>query len=162
GSASLERFEAPAVKDAPVVQFDEHGVGQEPNNLAAISSLSVYRSLRFGRNLELFVTEHYSHRSEEPTSRKEAAPLSSPDFPDLWPEEALRVLDAGRTFDGGHPPEAIAFGDARVPNFRKDAPPQTLLGEDQRRWFIDGLRASRATWKVWGNSLGSVDWRADP
>jgi phosphodiesterase/alkaline phosphatase D-like protein len=34
-------------------------------------------------------------RSEEPTSRAEAGGLSSPDFPELVPEEAVRILDAG-------------------------------------------------------------------
>jgi len=39
GRGSLERFEAPPVKDAPIERFDESGLGQEPNNLAAIRSL---------------------------------------------------------------------------------------------------------------------------
>ena len=37
--ASLDRFDAPAVIDAPIERFDDHGLGQEPNNLAAIGSL---------------------------------------------------------------------------------------------------------------------------
>ena len=49
-----------------------------------------------------------------------------------------------------------------MPNFRKDGVPQTILGARQKQWFLDRLRASRATWKVWGNSLGSLDGRADP
>jgi len=48
------------------------------------------------------------------------------------------------------------------PNFRRDEPPQTLLGAEQKRWFLDRLRTSRATWKVWGNSRGALDFRADP
>jgi alkaline phosphatase D len=49
-----------------------------------------------------------------------------------------------------------------VPNFRRGAPPQTILGQEQKAWFLRELTASRATWKVWGNSLGTLDWRADP
>ena len=161
GGAALERFDAPVVKDAPITAFDEHGVGQEPNNLAAIESLRPHRSLRFGRHLDLIVTEHYTHRSEEPTGRAAAAPLSGPDFPELFAEEALRILDAGRACPGG-PPPTIVFGEATVPNFRKDEPPQTLLGVEQKAWFLERLRTSKATWKVWGNSLGTLDWRADP
>ena len=41
---SLERFDGPKVSDAPVTQFDEHGLGVEPNNLAAINSLRGYRA----------------------------------------------------------------------------------------------------------------------
>jgi alkaline phosphatase D len=49
-----------------------------------------------------------------------------------------------------------------VPNFRKEEPAQTLLGPAQKAWFLDRLRTSKATWKVWGCSLGTLDWRADP
>jgi alkaline phosphatase D len=162
GGELLARFEAPAVKDAPITKFDENGLGQEPNNLLAVESLSPRRALRFGRHLDLILTDHYSHRSEEPSSRAEAGPLSGPDFPELYTEESLRILDAGRTYAEGMPPPLIAFGDARVPNFRQHEPAQTLLGPAQRTWFIDRLRSSPTTWKVWGNSLGTLDWRADP
>ena len=48
------------------------------------------------------------------------------------------------------------------PNPRKDAPPQTILGAEQKAWFKDQLRKSTATWKIWGNSQGALDSRADP
>ncbi|MGA2022055.1 MAG: alkaline phosphatase D family protein, partial [Candidatus Sulfotelmatobacter sp.] len=63
---SLERFDPPHVVDTPVNEFDEHGLGQEPNNLAAIGSLTGYRALRWGRNVELIVTDQRTYRSEEP------------------------------------------------------------------------------------------------
>jgi len=43
---SLERFDGPHVTDTPVTHFDEHGLGKEPNNLAAINSLRGYRAVR--------------------------------------------------------------------------------------------------------------------
>ncbi len=161
GGTSLERFEAPAVRDVKLDRFDEHGLGQEPNNLAAIGSLTAYRSLRWGRHLDLLITDQHSYRSEEPSGRAAAAPLSSDAYPDLFPEEAMRVLDAGHAHPGGAP-ESIRFGDATVPNFRRTEPPQTILGAEQKAWFLERLRGSRATWKVWGNSAGTLDWRADP
>ncbi|HEU5220036.1 MAG TPA: alkaline phosphatase D family protein [Gemmatimonadales bacterium] len=162
GGPSLERFEAPLVADTPVLEFDEHGLGQEANNLRAIASLTGYRALRFGRNVDLLITDQHSYRSEDPTGRPEARPFSSPDFPQFFPEEALEILDAGRTYDGGRAPESIRFGETVVPNFRKDQPPQTILGAEQKAWFLKRLKKSTATWKVWGNSLGTLDWRADP
>ena len=51
---------------------------------------------------------------------------------------------------------------AASPNPQKDAPPQTILGAEQKAWFKDQLRASTATWKIWGNSQGTLDQRADP
>ncbi len=48
------------------------------------------------------------------------------------------------------------------PTRRRNAPPQTILGATQKAWFKDQLRKSTATWKIWGNSQGALDWRADP
>jgi alkaline phosphatase D len=156
------RFDAPPIHDAPITSYDEQGLGTEPNSLAAVHSLTAYRSLRWGKHLDLLITDHYSYRSEEPTSGREAAAFASPMYPELFPQEALEILDAGRTHNAGHPPDEIRFGTSRVPNFRNTAPPQTILGAEQKAWFIEALRRSRATWKVWACSFGTLDWRADP
>jgi len=160
--ASLERFDPPHVVDAPVRRFDEQGLGQEPNNLAAIGSLKGYRALRWGRNVELIVTDQRSYRSEEPVDREEAKPLASDDFPELIPEEAMEILDAGRTYNGGQPPRSIRFGGVEIANFSKDSPAQTILGAEQKAWFLERLRDSKATWKIWGNTTATLDMRADP
>lgn len=160
--ASPSVFAAPRVADAPVTRFDEHGLGQEPNNLAAVDSLIAYRALRWGRHVDLIVTDEHSFRSDEPSLRPEAKPFSDPDFPEFVPQEALEILDAGRAWNGGRAPTAIPFGRKGVANFRKDDPPQAILGARQKAWFLDRLRASTATWKIWGSTLGTLDWRADP
>jgi len=49
----------------------------------------------------------------------------------------------------------------RSANFRKDKNPQTILGREQKKWFLERLRASTAPWKIWGNSVGSLDPRLD-
>ena len=159
---SLDRFDPPQVADAPITQFDEHGLGQESNNLAAIASLKGYRGLRWGRNVDLIITDQHSYRSEEPTDRDEAKVFSIKEFPEFMPEEAMEILDAGRTYNEGRPPESIRFGDSEVPNFQKNQPAQTVLGVEQKAWFLDRLRHSTATWKIWGNTVGTLDMRADP
>ena len=161
-SASLEKFDPPQVTDVPIRHFDQHGLGEEPNNLLAINSLKGYRALRWGRNVELIVTDQRSYRSEEPMDRVEAGPFSSDDFPEMVPEEAMVILDAGRACNHGHPPPTIRYGSTEVPNFRKDDPPQTILGEEQKQWFLERLRSSKATWKIWGNTTATLDMRADP
>jgi alkaline phosphatase D len=158
---SLERFDPPQVVDMPVTRFDEHGLGQEPNNLTAIASLKGYRPLRWGRNVELIVTDQRSYRSEEPTDRPEADPLSKDDFPEFMAEDAMEVLDAGRSYNGGRPPASIRFGNVEIPNFCKDRPAQTILGVEQKAWFLQRLRESKATWKIWGNTTATLDMRAD-
>lgn len=158
---SLDRFDPPQVIDAPIDRFDEHGLGQEPNNLAAIGSMTGYRALRWGRNVELIITDQCSYRSEIPTGRAEAKALKNEDFLRWYPQEALEILDAGRAYAGGKPPATIRFGDTEIANFRKDDPPQTILGAEQKKWFLRQLRASQATWKIWGNTVGTLDGRVD-
>jgi alkaline phosphatase D len=157
----LDRFDAPRVTDAPITTFDDQGFGQETNNLLAVGSLRGYRTLRWGRHVELILTDQHSYRSEDPLMRPEAKPLSSDDFPDFIPEDAAVVLDAGRTYNGGHPPDSIRAGANEVPNFRQHSPAQTILGQVQKEWLFERLRASTATWKLWGDTEGTLEWRAD-
>ncbi len=159
---SLDRFDPPTVRDAPIERFDEHGLGLEPNNLAAINSLIAYRALRYGRHLDLIITDQHSYRTAPEPNESALDPLASSDFPNFVPQQALEILDAGRTYDNGNPPDEIVFGAVRVPNIRKDKAPATILGVTQKTWFLEQLRRSQATWKIWANSLGALDWRADP
>src|SRR5581483_12278776 len=95
GGPSLDRFDAPHVVDAPVDRFDDHGLGQESNNLTAINSLKGYRALRWGRHVELVITDQRSYRSEDPTAKVDQAAVFSKEFPGLVPEEAVETMDAG-------------------------------------------------------------------
>jgi alkaline phosphatase D len=162
GSKLLERFDPPSVKNVPVTEFDANGLGLEPNNLTAINSLKVYRSLRYGRHLDLIVTDQRSYRSADPFSDPSLDTLGGNEFPEMFPESAMQILDGGRGYNGGKPPEDVRFNDAHVPNPQRNAPPQTILGMEQKAWFKDKLRKSTATWKIWGNSLGALDKRSDP
>lgn len=160
-AGGLNRCKAPAVLDAPVVNYDSDGLGTEPNNIAAVHSLEVFRNLTFGRHVELIITDQHSYHSEDPSDRPEAEALSDPDFPGFAAEEVMEILDAGRAYDGGRPPPTIRFGANEVPNYRRNEPPVTMLGARQKAWFLNRLKSSRATWKVWGCSNGTLDWRAD-
>jgi alkaline phosphatase D len=161
-SGSLDHFGPPAVKDVPVKAFDDDGLGIEPNNLTAINSLQGYRTLRWGRCLDLVITDQHSYRSADCFSDPSLEKLGGAEFLDMFPESGMRVLDGGRAFDGGKPPAEIGFNEARVPNPQRDAPPQTILGATQKAWFKDRLKHSTAVWKIWGNSEGALDSRADP
>jgi alkaline phosphatase D len=160
--AGLEHFDGPKVDDAPIAKFDDNGLGIERNNVAALQSLTGYRALRWGRHVDLIITDQRSYRSEDLLLRDEADAFTSKDFPQFVDEPAQRILDAGRDWNDGKPPATIRFGSADVPNYGKDAPPQTILGAEQKRWFLDRLQSSRATWKIWGNTTGTLDMRADP
>jgi alkaline phosphatase D len=162
GGPSSEEFNPPKVKDAPVTVFDEHGLGQEANNLAAIHSLKGYRSLRWGGNVELMITDERSYRSEDPGSKFNDADFLNRDYSEFVPEEVLEIIDGGRDYNGGKPPDTIRFGDRQVPNIRKADPAQTLFGAEQKAWFLERLRNSKTTWKIWGSTTSTLDMRADP
>lgn len=74
----------------------------------------------------------------------------------------LEIWDAGNAFNGGNPPASIRYGDADLPNFRRDQPPTSILGAEQKTWFLERLRNSKATWKVWGDTIATLEMHADP
>ncbi|MFL6847759.1 MAG: alkaline phosphatase D family protein [Sphingomicrobium sp.] len=162
-SGSLETFGSVPVKNVKIETWDDNGLGQEPNNLAAINSLKAYRALRYGRHLDLIITDQHSYRSPDPFSDDSLNKLGDWGAYGGWfPDDLQQVLDGGRAFNGGNPPAELVFGESRIPNPQKDSPPQTILGAEQKTWFKDQLKRATATWKIWGNSLGTLDLRADP
>jgi alkaline phosphatase D len=160
-SGSLAEFGTVAVKNVKIDKWDGNGLGLEPNNLTAIRSLIAYRALRYGKHLDLLITDQHSFCGDDPSDGEDVGKIYDPSFRGFFSEEAMIALDAGRAFDGGKPPAELRFRDVSIPNPRKDTPPRTILGVEQKAWFKDQLRKSTATWKIWGNSLGALDHRAD-
>jgi len=150
-------FVAPAVENIAVTKFDDDGFGVEPNNLAAVESLRIYRTFRYGANTEMILTDNRSFK----TADADPGDFSSDAFAEFVDEDAARIVDDGRTYDGGRPPATIHFDGKDIPNPEKDNPRQGYLGGKQRAWLIDKLRTSKAPWKVWGHSFGTLAWRTD-
>ncbi len=160
--SKLDTFTAPQVADVLVTEFDDDGLGTEPNNLAAINSLIAYRALRWGRHIDLLITDNRSFRSRDPGNHDEVNPLFEGDTLGFVPEELWGPLDAGRAYANGNPPAKLSMGDKSIDNYVARDAPQTMLGAKQKAWFLERLRGATATWKVWGNSFGALDWRVDP
>ena len=162
-SGTLDTFGSVPVKDVAIDKWDENGLGIEPNNLKAINSLKGYRALRYGKHLDLIITDQHSYRSADPFSDDSLSKLGDwGDYNGMFPDEVMQILDGGRAFNGRSPPAEIRFQDASIANPQRTAPPQTILGAEQKAWFKDQLKRSTATWKIWGNSQGTLDSRADP
>ena len=159
---ALEAFSPPRVTNAPIETFDDRGLGSEPNNLTAIGSMTAYRSIACGRHVELILTDLHSYTMQDPTTRPEASAFDLPGFPMLFPQEALEILEAGRSYNHGNPPGTIALGSRAIPNFRKDEPTFTVLGQTQKAWLKERLTTSKATWKIWAATNGTLDMRTDP
>jgi alkaline phosphatase D len=161
GTKDWNRFDAPKVTDTPVTIFDENGLGTEANNLTAIHALRLYRALNYGANVDVILTDNRSYRSQSVDDLPGAELLGYENFPNVAPFDALEIIDAGKTYNGGNPPATIHVDGKDIPNWCKDRPAGTMLGKEQKAWFLDRLAASRARWKVWGNSVGSLDARID-
>jgi alkaline phosphatase D len=127
-------FEAPSVENKPLSNIDARGLGQEPNNLTAINALHIERAFRFGKNVDMILTDNRSFRS---------APIDGANLPGLgfgtFPEIANDILEAGREYPGG-------------------APATLRIGATEK----ERLRAAKAPWKIWGHSFGTLTWRTDP
>jgi alkaline phosphatase D len=151
-------FKPATVSDSPYAAggFGPNGAPDpDPDNLAALGSLTIYRSLRWGRNMDLFLTDNRTYKSPPPKLPRNAQGKRPP----LPPIDAVRVLDAGRTANGGKPPDTLPG--TELPNARKSSPPGTVLGAAQKAWFKAGLQASQARWKIWGNSFPALPFRID-
>jgi len=154
---SGDPFEAPAVENKPLTTLDERGVGQDADNLAAITALQIQRAFRYGMNVDMILTDNRSYGS--PGGSYNGHPSIKVN---AVPESIYDVLDQGRAYAGGHPPAAIRIGAEEVPNPNADAPPEAYLGLQQMAWFKDRLRSAKAPWKIWGHSFGTLYARMDP
>lgn len=130
---------------------------EEANNQAALNSLCIYRQLRWGQHVDLILTDSRSYRSPDCLPAGFAAKIGQP----LTPLELVDIADGGKAYNGGSAPDLLPFGDGNTPNPAKDREPGTILGLQQRSWFLSQLSASNATWKVWGNALPILPLRLD-
>jgi alkaline phosphatase D len=149
---TLDTFDAPHVVDTPVTDFDDTAWAREPNNLAAIESLIAYRALRWGRHIDLIITDQRSFRSPTRQSRRAQPAVREHAF-QLLSRALSMQLDSGRDFADGHPPAKLSFGDKSIANFRAGEPAQSMLGAKQKAWFLERLRGARRP----GRS-GAIRW----
>ena len=140
-------FQATSVEDAPYSAVIDV---TEPNNQKAIAAITLYRNLRWGKHVELVLTDSRSYRSDHALaedSTKDDLLIFHPRA--SLPKDPVNILDAGKTANGGNPPDKAG----RFPNTRKDSEPGTMLGPDQKQWWKDVMAASSTTWRIWGNPV---------
>lgn len=121
----------------------------EPNNAAAVGSLTIFRSLRFGKHVELVMTDQRSYRSDHAIPEELTQNQLFFDPRNAVPLPIVNTFDLGRTANGGSPP-ATVLG---LPNARAGSPVGTLLGAKQKAWWKATMKGSDATWKLWGNEV---------
>jgi len=148
------------VQDAELHSFDEFGFSREENNVKAIESLTIYRSFRWGKHLDMIVPDTRSYRTRHPVPGEIALEISG-NARYVAPVELVKISDAGSTYNNGNPPDPIEIGGQKIPNLRKNDPPGSMLGARQKEWLKNTLSYSNATWKVCGSSVPMMPMRMD-
>jgi lactonase family protein with 7-bladed beta-propeller len=68
-----------------------------------------------GRHLDLIITDERSYRMEDPFGRPETDALDDKDFRQFTAQEVIDILDGGRGYNNGKPPETIRAGEKEIP-----------------------------------------------
>jgi alkaline phosphatase D len=140
-------FKAADVQDNPFGGPGQPRPETEPGNQKAIASLAIYRTLSFGKHVNLLVTDVRSYRSGPPQPKwwldKHLGGKAVPNAMGL-----VATLDAGRDANDGKPPVTISVDGKVYPNPRFSEPPGTMLGRDQLHWLKGSLVSSDKTWKL--------------
>ena len=162
-SSSLDKFEPPHVVDTPVTQFDEHGLGTEPNNLMALHSLKGYRahSLRQKHGADRHGSANVSLGRSDNNERGRS----------LFKRRLSRNDAARGDGDSRRRPHLERRKTTRDDSLRQQqtyrissrtVQRRQFWASTRKRWFLEKLSTSKATWKIWGNTTGTLDMRADP
>ncbi|TXS96258.1 hypothetical protein FV139_01800 [Parahaliea maris] len=129
----------------------------ESDNRNARDSLCIYRRLRWGTLVDLFLTDARSYRTppclEDGMAESLGLPMNSVELVDM--------ADSGREYNNGQPPATLPWGDGTTPNPWRERAPGTCLGTTQRDWLVKGMTGSGATWKLWANPLPLLPLRLD-
>lgn len=141
------------VEDMEPADFDEDYLSHEPNNLAAIGTLAIHRTLRWGRMVELIVVDGRSYRGPRGLDNAilGSATVAYTNVP--LPAQLIEIQNAGRTANGGNPPQTVELNGETLPNTRRESPRGSLLGAAQKAWLKESLTASDARWKAICNDV---------
>ncbi|MEQ1754170.1 MAG: alkaline phosphatase D family protein [Micropepsaceae bacterium] len=140
------------VNDSPYLGPSQDWIDPNIDNRNALNSITIYRTLRWGKTIELILTDNRSYKSPPPKPPK----IDGQALPGI---ETVALLDQGRSANAGDPPVKIPGTD--IDNPRRTAPPGSVLGPAQKAWFKDVLTNSDARWKIWANSFPALPVRMD-
>jgi len=165
-------FAPTSVKNAAFTAPDADNFVDEPNNAAAVGAITIYRSFRFGKHVELVMTDERSYRSDHAVPEEITTAIGLPLFfvpRNVLPLPLVKTLDEGSTANNNNPPDEITLipdlpnmPGVHIPNTRKASPPGTMLGKQQKEWWKATMKKSDATWKLWGNEVTLMRLKIPP
>jgi alkaline phosphatase D len=96
--------------------------------------IQIYRTFRFGRHVDLILTDERYYRSDH-----------------VIPEGPVDLSVGKFAANSSVGSRNLLLKSGFDPREASAAP--TMLGETQKQWLIDKLTGSSATWKLWGNEV---------
>lgn len=132
------------------LEYQPADVGDDP------AGLVIHRALRYGKHVELVLTDQRSYRDDH-VIPEGAAPS---DKPAGAPDEVPPYVAAGKIFVNS---EIFSRNFVKKDGFDLiEAYVQpTMLGAEQKAWFLDAVKSSTATWKFWGSETQVVQMVLD-
>ncbi len=112
----------------------------------AFDNISIYRDFRFGKLASLVMTDQRLYRADH-----------------VIPEAAAKGEVGSRYFV---PQTALAGAEAQKMAAARQAgahelTPVSVLGNTQRAWWQDRMKAADTTWKLWGNEVSLLRMQVD-
>lgn len=98
------------------------------------NDIRIYRRLRYGKNADIFMTDQRMYRADH-----------------LIPEGPSN-LSVGKISKNSSMGSRYIVRKSEFDKLEVMAQP-SLLGEEQKAWFLKEVKSSNATWKIWGNEV---------
>lgn len=133
-------------------------------NAAFPGDLKIYRALRYGKHVELVLTDQRSYRADHviPEGADPSdVPPGAPDYLIYFSAGKLQKNQelGSRNFckKTGTDPDGNPVGFDAIEAIVKP----TMLGAEQKTWLIDTISGSDATWKIWANETQLLQMAMD-
>lgn len=117
-----------------------------------IANIRIYRDLKFGKLMHLVMTDQRLYRAdhmipEAAPSPVDGKPLGQIGARYMVPETSLYGVEAQKLAAGAALPDPYSL--------------VSVLGTAQRQWWMDTMKNSTATWKIWGNETSLLKMAVD-
>jgi alkaline phosphatase D len=118
--------------------------------------IKIYRALRYGKHVELFLTDQRSYRSDHVipegafgSEKPDGAPADLPSYAEAGKLGQYQSLGSRNFVKKPAFDELEAFVNP------------TMLGAEQKTWLVNAIKGSDASWKIWGNETQLIQMLID-
>ncbi|MDT9000024.1 alkaline phosphatase D family protein [Paucibacter sp. APW11] len=117
-----------------------------------IANIRIYRDLKFGKLMHLVMTDQRLYRADHMIPEAAPSPLTGQPLGEVGaryfvPETSVYGVEAQKIAAGKSLPDPYAL--------------VSMLGGSQRQWWMDTMKNSSATWKLWGNETSLLKMSVD-